>query len=128
MSRMGAARAHQRQVAANLTPVPPKSARAALAPEVPARRIRIRAWADRDYRSQVLRWEDAYLRDGYFYQDRMLGLIEEILKKGKDEGFPLTRLIANMEWALEDRPGVETILDYETKLNYILPRYDDAVC
>ena len=78
---------------------------------------------------EVLPWEDAYLRDGYFDQDRMLGLIEEILKKGKDEGYPLTRLIANMEWALEeDRPGVETILEYETKLNYILPKYDDAVC
>ena len=59
---------------------------------------------------EVRRWEDAYLRDGHFDQDRMLGLIEEVLKKGKEEGYPLTRLVANMEWALEaDRPGVETI-------------------
>jgi hypothetical protein len=30
------------------------------------------------------------------------------------------------EWALEDRPGVDDIVEYETRLNYVLPRYDDA--
>ena len=76
----------------------------------------------------VRRWEDAYLRDGHFDQNRMLALIEEVLSEGKAQGFPLTRLIANMEWALEDRPGVGDIVEYETRLNYILPKHDDAVC
>ena len=75
----------------------------------------------------VLRWEDAYLRDGHFDQNAMLALIEEVLTAGKTQGFPLTRLVANMEWALEDRPGVEDIVEYETRLNYVLPKYDDAV-
>ena len=30
--------------------------------------------------------------------------------------------------ALENRPGVEDIVEYETRLNYVLPEYDDAVC
>ena len=77
---------------------------------------------------EVRRWEDAYLRDGRFDQKRMLALIEEVLQNGKAQGFPLTRLVANMEWALEDRPGVHDIVEYETRLNYILPKYDDAVC
>ena len=77
---------------------------------------------------EVRRWEDAYLRDGHFDQNRMLALIEEVLTGGKAQGFPLTRLVANMEWALEDRPGVDDIVEYETRLNYILPKYDDAVC
>ena len=77
---------------------------------------------------QVRRWEDAYLRDGHFDQNRMLALIEEVLQAGKAEGFPLTRLVANMDWALEDRPGVDDIVEYETRLNYVLPKYDDAVC
>ena len=77
---------------------------------------------------QVRRWEDAYLRDGHFDQQRMLALIEEVLQEGKAQGFPLTRLVANMEWALEDRPGVEDIVEYETRLNFVLPKYDDAVC
>ena len=76
---------------------------------------------------EVCRWEEAYLLDGHFDQHRMLALIEQVLQRGKAEGFPITRLVANMEWALEDRPGVDDIVEYETRLNYVLPKYDDAV-
>lgn len=72
-------------------------------------------------------WEDAYLKDGYFDQDRQINLIESVLKAGKAEGFPITRLVANMEWALEDKAGVEDIVEYESRLNYVLPKYDDPV-
>lgn len=84
--------------------------------------------AERTGQLEVHRWEDAYLREGHFDQNRMLALIEEVLQGGKAQGFPLTRLVANMEWALEDRPGVDDIVEYETRLNYVLPKYDDAVC
>lgn len=84
--------------------------------------------AERAGQLELRRWEDAYLRDGHFDQNRMLALIEEVLQRGKAEGYPLTRLVANMEWALEDRPGVHDIVEYETRLNYVLPKYDDAVC
>src|ERR1043166_3918121 len=77
---------------------------------------------------EVRRWEDAYLREGRFDQNRMLALIEEVLQGGKAQGYPLTRLVANMEWALEDRPGVQDSVEYETRLSYVLPKYDDAVC
>lgn len=76
---------------------------------------------------QVLPWEEAYLREGRFDQDRMLALIQEVLDAGDAQGYPLTRLVANMEWALEDRPGVDDVVEYETRLNFILPHYDDAV-
>jgi hypothetical protein len=76
---------------------------------------------------EVRRWQDAYLRDGHFDQDRMLALIEEVLDEGKRTGYPMTRLVADMEWALEDRPGVDDIVEYETRLNYVLPRYHDPV-
>jgi DcmR-like sensory protein len=72
-------------------------------------------------------WADAYLRDGHFDQAAMLALIEEVLTEGKRRGFPLTRLVAHMEWALEDRPGVDDLVEYETRLNYILPKYPDPV-
>ncbi len=84
--------------------------------------------AERKGQLEVRRWEDAYLREGRFDQDKMLALIEDVLQDGKAQGFRLTRLVANMEWALEDRPGVEDIVEYETRLNYVLPKYDDAVC
>jgi MEDS: MEthanogen/methylotroph, DcmR Sensory domain len=75
---------------------------------------------------EVRSWEDA-LRGGRFNQQDMLTLIDEILTAGKTQGFGLTRLWANMEWALEDLPGVHDIVEYETRLNYILPKYDDVV-
>jgi hypothetical protein len=75
----------------------------------------------------VKRWQDAYLRDGHFNQDRMLSLIEEVLSGGPGEGYPLTRLVAHMDWALEDFPGVNDLVEYETRLNFILPKYKDPV-
>jgi hypothetical protein len=40
---------------------------------------------------------------------------------------PWRVLSADMEWALEDLPGVHDILEYECRLNYVLPKYDDIV-
>lgn len=76
---------------------------------------------------EIRNWQDAYLRDGHFDQARMLALIEQVLQAGPQAGFPLTRLVAHMEWALEDRPGVDDLVEYETRLNYILPNYPDPV-
>lgn len=73
-------------------------------------------------------WEEAYLKGGKgFDQNAMLELIQEVLKEGRRNGFEMTRLWANMEWALEDLPGVEQIVEYETRLNHVLPHYDDVV-
>ena len=76
--------------------------------------------AEKDGQLALRNWEDAYLREGRFEQDKMLALIEEVLEGGKQEGFSLTRLVAHMEWALEDRPGVNDLVEYETRLNYLL--------
>ena len=61
------------------------------------------------------------LRDGHFDQERMLALIQEVPEGSRKQGFALTRLVAHMEWPLEDRPGVNDLLEYKTRLNYILP-------
>jgi hypothetical protein len=76
---------------------------------------------------ELCNWADAYLRDGHFDQDRMLTLIQEVLDAGPQQGFIRTRMVAHMEWALEDRPGVDDLVEYETRLNYLLPRYKDPV-
>ena len=85
------------------------------------------ASAEQRHQLEVLVWEQAYLRGGHFDQDAMLALIEDVLQAGKAQGFPLTRLVAQMEWALEDLPGVDDLVEYETRLNYVLPRYRDPV-
>jgi DcmR-like sensory protein len=76
---------------------------------------------------QVRPWQDAYLRGDRFDQDAMLAFIEEVLQAGPGGGYPLTRLVAQMEWALLEKPGVEDLLEYEIRLNRVLPKYDDAV-
>jgi hypothetical protein len=86
------------------------------------------AAAEENDQLEVRSWEDAYLQDGHFDQNRQLALIEKLLAYGNGQGFPVTRLVANMEWALDDRPGVHDIVEYEARLNQILPKYDDAIC
>jgi hypothetical protein len=73
------------------------------------------------------RWQDAYLRDGHFDQDGMVALVEEVLTAGRAEGYPRTRAIGHMEWALEDSPGVNDLVEYETRLNFLLPKFKDPV-
>jgi hypothetical protein len=76
---------------------------------------------------EVRRWQDAYLRGDHFDQNAMLALIEEVLQSADTAGYSRTRLLAHMEWALLDKPGVDNLVEYETRLNYVLPKYDDAV-
>lgn len=76
---------------------------------------------------EVRVWEDAYLRGACFDQDAMLALIEDVLKTAKASGYPLTRLVAHMEWSLTGQPGCEDLVAYESRLNDILPHYQDPV-
>ena len=78
---------------------------------------------------ELRRWQDAYLREDSFDQDAMLALLEELFQSGAAAGYPLTRLIGHMEWALADKPGVDDLLEFETRVNYVMARYDDpAIC
>jgi len=78
---------------------------------------------------EVLPWQDSYLRNERFDQDAMLVVIEETIKASVAAGYPVTGLLGHMEWALLDKPGVEDLLEYEARLNYVLPRYDHvAIC
>ena len=82
--------------------------------------------AERSGRLEVRPWESAYLREGRFDQHAMLALVEDVLGNGKQE-FGLTRLWANMEWSLEDFPGVDDIVEYECRLNDVTSRFEDVV-
>jgi hypothetical protein len=75
---------------------------------------------------QVCTWEEAYLRDGHFDGERMIRILTDLLDANR-ENRPLMRLMGNMEWALETVPGVTDIVEYETKLNFVSPRYQDPI-
>ncbi len=77
---------------------------------------------------EVRPWENAHLSDGRFDQHAMIALIESLAKDGQRRS-GVTRLWANMEWALEDFPGVNDVVEYESRINDMLPKYDmAAVC
>jgi hypothetical protein len=77
---------------------------------------------------KVYGWNDAHLDpNGHFDQHRMLALIENELKLGARQGFGVSRAIGQMGWAVQDLPGVDDLVEYEARLNFILPQYQDPV-
>ena len=76
---------------------------------------------------EVRPWQDAPLRGGRFDQDAWLVSFEQVLQSGPAAGYAQTRFLAQMEWALVDLPGVEDLIEFETRVNYVVPKYDDIV-
>lgn len=78
---------------------------------------------------EVVPWQEAHLRGDRFEMAAMLEQVEEVLQDSAAEGYPLTRCIAHMEWSLLDAVGVDDLLEYEARVNYVLPKYDDpGIC
>lgn len=85
------------------------------------------AHAEGDGQLAVLPWEEAYLRDGRFDIDSMVSLCHQVFRENRERGYPLTRLWANMEWGLEDVPGVHDIVAYESRLNKEMASFEGVV-
>lgn len=83
--------------------------------------------AEHGGRFELRCWAEAYLRGGRFEQDRMLAFLQEALDAGRKQGFTMTRLVAHMEWAVGESPGVEDLVEYETRINHMWPQHEDAV-
>jgi hypothetical protein len=75
---------------------------------------------------EICTWRDTYLRGGRFQGAAMLALIEDILTSGRPR-FGLTRVIGHVEWAPDDPESTNDLLEYETRLNFVLPKYPDPV-
>src|SRR6201987_3483305 len=76
---------------------------------------------------EVRRWQDAYLRDDRFDQDGILTLLDELLGSGAAAGNPLIRFVSKVEPSLVDKAGEATWLEYETRVNHAVSKYDDPV-
>jgi hypothetical protein len=71
---------------------------------------------------------EVYLRDGRFDQDRMLATFEEMASSSRTvEGFPMSRVICRMDWAAGDQTRIENVIEFESRVNDVWRRYDDAV-
>jgi DcmR-like sensory protein len=70
---------------------------------------------------------EAYLRDGRFDQDRMLAAFEQMASGNAAGGFPLSRICCRMDWAVEDRSYIDDLVEFESRVNHVWRRHDDAV-
>jgi DNA-binding NarL/FixJ family response regulator len=76
---------------------------------------------------ELLSWHDSYLSGGRVDQNTTFGLIHARVECGSPDGWPRTRLIAHMEWALAEPPGVRDLIEYEARVSDMLEDYDDVV-
>jgi hypothetical protein len=76
---------------------------------------------------EVRSWQDGPLRGDRFDKDTWLASFEQVLESGPAGGYAQTRFISQMEWALVDLPGVDDLLEFETRVNDVVPKYDGTV-
>jgi hypothetical protein len=72
-------------------------------------------------------WDEIYLAGNRFDPERMLVNMEQTLTDARRQGFPQTRVVCHMEWALTDHPGVDRIVEHETACNVMWRRLRDPV-
>lgn len=77
----------------------------------------------------VYTWEQTYLADGRFDQEKMLTAVQGVIDGARASGYPRTRIMGNMNWALDGPPGSEQLIEYEVRVNEVLAREKQpAVC
>jgi hypothetical protein len=76
---------------------------------------------------EVHPWQDGPLQADTFDQDVWFEGFEGVLRSGPASGYAPTRFLAQMEWALADLPGIEDMIEFETRVNYVVPKYEDVV-
>ncbi len=70
---------------------------------------------------------EAYLQDGRFDPDRMLEVFEQLVINNVRDGFRLSRIVCQMDWAGEGRSNVVDLVEFESRVNDMWSRHDDAV-
>jgi hypothetical protein len=70
---------------------------------------------------------ETYLRDGQFDPDRMLEVFEQLASLNAKGRFPLSRIVCQMDWAAEGESHVDRLVEFESRVNDVWCRHDDAV-
>ena len=70
---------------------------------------------------------EAYLRDGRFDKDRMVEVFEQLASGNASGGFPLSRIVCRMDWAVEGASYADDVVEFESRVNEVWNRHEDAV-
>lgn len=77
----------------------------------------------------IVTWADTYLLNGKFDMEFMLSTVKSVIRSGREQGYPRSRIVGQMGWALQPFPGVEQLIEYEVKVNDVLARErQPAIC
>jgi hypothetical protein len=85
------------------------------------------AAAERAGQLEIRTNTDAYLCNGRFDQHRMLQVFEQLAGSNANRRFPLNRIVCRMDWAAEHRTRVDELIEFESRINDLWNRHDDAV-
>ncbi len=85
------------------------------------------AAAERSGQFELRTNTETYLRDGRFDQDRMLEAFEQLASGNAHGGFPLSRIVCRMDWAVEDQAHLDDLIEFESRVNHVWERHEDAV-
>lgn len=78
---------------------------------------------------EVLSWDEVYLSDGTFDQDRMINAIDGVIAAGREAGYSKMRIMGNMGWTLQGAPGTDEVIEFESRVNDVLSRTNQmAIC
>jgi len=72
---------------------------------------------------KVLTSEDTYVEGGIFAADRMINMLEDELAEARRGPYKVVRACGSMEWALKNLPGTDELMQYEARVNSLVPKY-----
>jgi hypothetical protein len=70
---------------------------------------------------------ETYLREGKFDPERMLEVFERVVSENASGAFPLSRIVCHMEWAAEGQSHIDSLVEFESRVNDVWRRHGDAV-
>ena len=57
----------------------------------------------------------------------MLEAFEQMASGNVNTGFPLSRIVCRMDWVVEGRSYIDDVIEFESRINDVWRRHDDAV-
>jgi hypothetical protein len=76
-----------------------------------------------DPRVSIASSEETYLAGGRFEMARMVDFVRDALESAAAEGRKV-RTAGWMDWIPRDAPGVERVMEYEARMNELVPTFD----
>jgi hypothetical protein len=70
---------------------------------------------------------EVYLPDGRFDPDRMIAAFEQLASGNSAAGYPLSRICCRMDWTVKDQSHVDDVIEFESRVNDVWSRHEDAV-